>query len=63
MSFRWVYRTSPTETSGSSEDFGSQQQAEDFMGAEWRRLLDDGILAATLMDGDRELYTMSLTED
>lgn len=63
MSFRWVLHDSPKTTTGESETFGSQQAAEDWMGAEWRRLLDEGNLAATLMDGDRKLYTMKLTED
>ena len=63
MTFTWLYRSSPTEVAGRSEGFQTKQDAEDFMGAEWRALLDDGVLAATLMDGDDELYTMSLTED
>lgn len=33
------------------------------MGAEWRRLLEEGHLAATLMNGSEELYTMKLTAD
>lgn len=33
------------------------------MGANWQRLLDEGHLAATLVSGDEELYTMKLTAD
>jgi hypothetical protein len=63
VSFRWVYRDTPKSVSGESEPFDSQQAAEDWMGAEWQALLDDGHLAATLMNGDEELYTMKLTAD
>lgn len=63
MSWRWVYRDTPKTISGGSETFDSQQAAEDFMGAEWQRLLGAGHLAATLMNGDEELYTMKLSAD
>lgn len=60
MSFHWVYRDAPKSVSGRSAEFSSQQEAEDFMGAEWKQLLDAGHRAATLMDGADEVYTMSL---
>ncbi len=63
MSFRWIYRDTPKSVSGESEGFDSQQVAEDWMGAQWRRLLEEGHLAATLMNGEDELYTMKLTPD
>lgn len=63
MSHRWILLADPKTRVGESPEFGSQQEAEDWMGAEWRRLLDDGALAATLMDGDDEVYTMKLTEE
>lgn len=63
MSFRWVFRDTPKSVSGESDAFDSQQAAEDWMGAEWRRLLDEGHLAATLYDGENELYTMKLTPE
>lgn len=63
MSFRWIYRDTPKSVSGRSKDFESQQAAEDWMGAEWQRLLEEGHLAATLLDGEGELYTMKLTAD
>lgn len=63
MSFRWIYRDTPKSISGESESFDSQQAAEDWMGAEWQSLLGQGHLAATLMNGDEELYTMKLTAD
>ncbi len=63
MSFRWVFRDTPKSVSGRSEEFDSQQTAEDWMGAEWQRLLGEGHLAATLLDGEEEIYTMKLTAD
>jgi hypothetical protein len=63
VSFRWIYRDTPKSINGESGEFPSQEAAEAFMGAEWRGLLDDGHLAATLMNGDDELYTMKLTPD
>jgi hypothetical protein len=61
MAFRWVYFSDPKTVSGSSDDFDSQEAAEDFMGAEYQSLLDAGHLAARLMNGDEALYTMKLT--
>ncbi len=56
-----MFRDTPKSISGESEEFESQQAAEDWMGAEWQRLLDEGHLAATLVNGEEELYTMKLT--
>lgn len=63
MSFRWIYRDTPKTISGESEEFDSQAAAEDFMGREWKALLDAGHLAASLMNGEEQLYTMKLTPD
>jgi hypothetical protein len=63
LTFHWIYRDTPKSVSGESQEFPTQQAAEDWMGAEWENLLQDGHLAATLMDGDEELYTMKLTAD
>jgi hypothetical protein len=57
VSFRWVW------DGGSSPDFDAQQGAEDWMGTEWGPLLDGGVLVASLMDGERRLYEMKLTQD
>jgi hypothetical protein len=63
MAYRWIYRDTPKTVSGTSHEFESQQAAEDWMGAEWRRLLEEGHLAASLMNGEDEIYTMKLTAD
>jgi hypothetical protein len=63
MAFRWLLLDGPRDIRGSSDDFDSQDAAEDWMGAEYKTLLADGHLAARLMDGDDELYTMKLTPE
>lgn len=63
MSFRWIYHDAEGRDAGASEQFGSKQEAEDFMGRDWQALLESRVLAATLMDADQRLYRMKLTED
>ena len=36
--------------------FPSQSEAESWLGEEWRRLLDAGVDAVTLREGDAEVY-------
>ena len=63
MSFRWILRDAPRAARGTSQDFATLEAAEEWMGKEYERLLEEGNLAATLMDGDEELYTMKLTPE
>jgi hypothetical protein len=44
-----------TEGPGSPE-FPSQSDAESWVGEVWRELLDAGVDAVTLLEGDREVY-------
>jgi hypothetical protein len=37
-------------------DFPSQSDAESWVGEAWRDLLDAGVDAVTLLEGDREVY-------
>lgn len=39
-----------------SEAFGSQGDAESWLGENWRALLDDGVDQVTLMEEDRAEY-------
>lgn len=57
MSFRWTWED------GASDAFETKEAAEEWMGAEWKRLLDSGVLDATLRDDDEPLYRMRLTAD
>ena len=54
VAWRWTY------DGGESPEFGSQQEAEAWIGAQWRGLLDSGVTAVTLYDGDDLAYEMSL---
>ena len=39
-----------------SQEFPSQSDAESWVGEAWRELLDAGVDAVTLVEGDREVY-------
>lgn len=39
-----------------SPEFPSQSDAESWVGEAWRELLDAGVDAVTLLEGDREVY-------
>jgi hypothetical protein len=43
-----------------SEAFGSQSDAETWLGQGWRELSESGVASVTLMEGDRIVYSMSL---
>lgn len=62
MGVRWRYRNAAGAESGSSDVFGSRQEAEDWLGAEWRGLLDAGVWSVDLLDGDELVYAMGLTQ-
>ena len=63
MTFRWVLLSGPKDVSGQSQEFPTQDEAESWMGEDYKRLLDEGHLAATLVGPEGELYTMKLTPD
>ena len=49
---------------GRGPRFTSQGDAESWIGESWRELLDEGVDAVTLLEGDREVYgPMSLTTE
>jgi hypothetical protein len=39
-----------------TQEFPSQSDAESWVGEVWRELLDAGVDAVTLLEGDREVY-------
>ncbi len=41
---------------GGSPSFPAQSDAESWVGEVWRDLLEDGVDAVTLFEGDREVY-------
>jgi hypothetical protein len=62
MAWTWRYKDADGgEVSGpESEEFGSQSDAETWLGQTWRELAEAGIVQVTLLDGDTDAYTMSL---
>ena len=62
MSFRWVLHDAAGADLRSSQDFGSQAEAEAWMGSEWEALLAEGGESVTLMDDAEKVYRMGLRE-
>lgn len=57
MSFSWRYeRTDGTVVAGPSLTFADQAEAEEWFGAEWEGLADDGVEQVVLLDGDTKVY-------
>lgn len=46
----------PVRHDGAGETFPSQSDAESWVGEVWRDLLEDGVDAVTLFEGDRLVY-------
>ena len=69
MVWTWRYESADgtplAELTGApeAEPFGSQSDAETWLGTAWRELLDAGAAQVTLLDDDRVEYTMPLTPD
>lgn len=68
MAWTWRYHGedgAPTETAEpKAELFTSRGDAESWLGENWAELAENGVGSATLLEGEREVYTMPLaTED
>jgi competence protein ComEC len=46
-----------------TDGFASKEEAEAWLGAEWRALADEGAGSVSLVQGDRVIYTMGLGEE
>ncbi len=55
MSFRWVAEPDAVGL-GLDQGFPSQVDAEAWLAAEWEVLLEEGVVAVTLYEGDRIIY-------
>jgi hypothetical protein len=61
MPWSWRYEgTNGEPVSGPNETFGSQADAESWIGQIWRELAASGISSVALTEDDRVEYTMSL---
>ena len=62
MTWTWRYEDSsggkvvPAAGAPAAEPFPNQSDAESWIGEHWRELLDAGVDAVTLLEGDREVY-------
>ena len=61
-SYRWILQDDARTDIRSTETFCSKDEAEAFMGAEWAQLADEGATYVVLMEDDRVLYRMGLSE-
>lgn len=59
---RWLLKDAGGDELRSSETFGSREEAEAWMGAEWASLLDEGAETVVLLEDDATLYEMGLRE-
>jgi hypothetical protein len=61
MPWSWRYEgTDGAQVSGPAETFGSQADAESWIGQAWRELATSGVTSVSLVEDDRVEYTMSL---
>ncbi len=56
----WCWRYSAAGVPQSSSRFPSQPEAEAWLGESWQELYDAGARSVTLMEAERDVYTMSL---
>ena len=63
--FAWTYLDRSGEEVGRSPAFEESEQAEEWIGASWPDLLEQGIEAVILRDDDlgRDVYRMGLGSD
>ena len=57
MSWRWRYLDADAgQAPGPDVTFDDQTEAEEWLGVQWQGLLEDGVVAVTLMAGDSVVY-------
>ncbi|MFN2478431.1 MAG: hypothetical protein ABR615_04580 [Pseudonocardiaceae bacterium] len=57
MALRWRYQdVHGGQVPGPDTTFGDQSDAEEWLSLEWRTLLDGGVAAVTLLDGESVVY-------
>ncbi|MEO3775576.1 hypothetical protein ABGB16_01745 [Micromonospora sp. B11E3] len=61
MAWSWRYEGADgASAEGPAETFGSQADAESWIGQTWRQLAASGVTTVTLVEDDRVEYRMSL---
>jgi len=57
MALRWLYEgVAGDQAPGPDITFDDQTEAEQWLGREWQDLLDGGVAAVTLLDGESVVY-------
>lgn len=56
----WAWKYDLEDGSKTTGGFPSQAEAEAWVAESWQQLYTDGARSVTLLDGDREVYSMSL---
>ncbi|MBD0672028.1 hypothetical protein ACIQOW_02270 [Kitasatospora sp. NPDC091335] len=64
----WTWRYEKSDGSavapgGNQEEFAGQGDAETWIGETWKQLAEDGVDTAVLLEDDRVVYAMSLSEE
>jgi hypothetical protein len=62
MAWTWRYEDADGKEVGGpeAEEFGSQSDAETWLGQAWREIAEAGVVQVTLREGSTDAYTMSL---
>jgi len=60
--FRWRYLADDGSTAGESDLFSQRADAEAWLADSWESLAGDGVIDVMLIEGDHELFRMSLEE-
>jgi competence protein ComEC len=60
--WRWKLLDADGRDLRTTEPFGSKEEAESWLGAEWQALAAEGAESVTLLEGDEVSYNMSLQE-
>ncbi|MFE4972175.1 hypothetical protein ACFRAR_08645 [Kitasatospora sp. NPDC056651] len=65
MVWTWRYEKadgSAVTPGGGQEEFAGQGDAETWIGETWKQLAEDGVETAVLLEDERVVYAMSLSE-
>ncbi|MGK5554840.1 hypothetical protein ACSNOI_24805 [Actinomadura kijaniata] len=63
MAWSWRLERADGQTVGTSDEtFTTQADAETWVGEKWRALREEGVAQVSLLDGEKVVYTMSLSD-
>lgn len=60
--YRWVLQDAARQELRATDAFGTKEEAESWMGAEWSALADEGAEYVVLTEDGKTLYRMGLGE-